>query len=276
MKILMRFPEGRAKTFTLSYDDGVTADIRLIEIMKKNGIKGTFNINSDRWLRHENDGDVSFKNAKEIYLDNGMEIATHAVTHPHLTQMPAGCVAYEIVQDRITIESRLGIIVRGHAYPYGNYNKDVMKTLKECGIVYARTTVSTGNFNLPQDGDEWLALPATAKHTDPKLFELGEKFLGARTDYRPFMFYLWGHSYEFDEKHDNNWELIEKFLELMGGHDDIWYATNIEIYDYIDAYKRLQFSAKGDTVYNPSAIRIWFSINHEVVSVGAGETLKLF
>lgn len=44
--IFMRFPGGKSKALTLSYDDGVAQDIRLIEIMKKHGLKGTFNINS--------------------------------------------------------------------------------------------------------------------------------------------------------------------------------------------------------------------------------------
>lgn len=44
--LFMRFPQGRAKALTLSYDDGVEQDIRLIEIMGKHGLKGTFNLNS--------------------------------------------------------------------------------------------------------------------------------------------------------------------------------------------------------------------------------------
>lgn len=46
MGIFMRFPGGKKKALTLSYDDGVEQDIRLIDIMKKNGLKGTFNLNS--------------------------------------------------------------------------------------------------------------------------------------------------------------------------------------------------------------------------------------
>lgn len=45
MGIFMRFPGGKKKALTLSYDDGVEQDIRLIDIMKKNGLKGTFNLN---------------------------------------------------------------------------------------------------------------------------------------------------------------------------------------------------------------------------------------
>ena len=42
----MLWAGGREKALTLSYDDCVTQDIRLIEIMNQNGIKGTFNLNS--------------------------------------------------------------------------------------------------------------------------------------------------------------------------------------------------------------------------------------
>ena len=37
---------GKKKAITFSYDDGVTQDIRLIELFNKYGLKCTFNINS--------------------------------------------------------------------------------------------------------------------------------------------------------------------------------------------------------------------------------------
>lgn len=37
---------GKKKAVTFSFDDGVTQDIRLIEIFNKYGLKGTFNLNS--------------------------------------------------------------------------------------------------------------------------------------------------------------------------------------------------------------------------------------
>ena len=44
--LIMRFPGGLPKALTLSYDDGVEQDEKLIEIAEKYGLKGTFNINS--------------------------------------------------------------------------------------------------------------------------------------------------------------------------------------------------------------------------------------
>ena len=43
----MRFPEGREKALTFSYDDGVLADRKLIEIFDRYGLKGTFNLNNE-------------------------------------------------------------------------------------------------------------------------------------------------------------------------------------------------------------------------------------
>ena len=51
------------------------------------------------------------------------------------------------------------------------------------------------------------------------------------------MMYVWGHSYEFTDQ--NNWELMEQFCEMMSGKEDIWYATNIEIVDYMKAAENL-------------------------------------
>ncbi len=42
----MRFPEGKTKALTLSYDDGVEQDAQLIRLMEQYGFKGTFNLNA--------------------------------------------------------------------------------------------------------------------------------------------------------------------------------------------------------------------------------------
>ena len=39
---------GKLKAVTFSFDDGITQDIRLIELFNKYGLKGTFNLNSER------------------------------------------------------------------------------------------------------------------------------------------------------------------------------------------------------------------------------------
>ncbi len=87
------------------------------------------------------------------------------------------------------------------------------------------------------------------------------------------MFYVWGHSYEFDQ--DDNWDVIESFAAYISGHEHIWYATNIEIYDYVSAYNRLQVSMDGTMITNPSAIDVWVLAKEESHCIKAGETLIL-
>lgn len=41
------YPKGKKKAFNITYDDGVTQDIRFVELLNKYGVKGTFNLNSE-------------------------------------------------------------------------------------------------------------------------------------------------------------------------------------------------------------------------------------
>ena len=68
---------------------------------------------------------------------------------------------------------------------------------------------------------------------------------------------------------------METFAEYVGGKNDIWYATNMEIYDYVKAYERLETSVDKSIVHNPSAMDVWFSHKNEVYCVKAGQTLYL-
>lgn len=86
--------------------------------------------------------------------------------------------------------------------------------------------------------------------------------------------YVWGHSYEFDA--DDNWNRIEEFCRIVGGREDIWYATNIEIIDYMQVLHNLKFSADSTAVYNPSAHSAWLVVGDKhIVEVPGGEYTKL-
>lgn len=275
--IFMRFPGGKAKALTLSYDDGVEQDIRLVEIMNKHGLKGTFNLNSGLYAT---EGTVyptghihrrmTASQIKETFLNSGQEIAVHALTHPFLEQLPIHMTVNEVIKDRENLETQFSTIIRGMAYPFGTYNETVIEALKACGIVYARTVISTNDFRLPKD---WLHLTATCHHNSPDLNDLTKKFLEDNVTHNPYLFYLWGHSYEFEN--DDNWDLIEDFACTIGNRDDIWYATNIEIYNYIEAYHRLRFSADGTRVHNPSAQTIYFDYNGKLFEIGADIMMEL-
>ena len=259
------FPSGKHKVLTMSYDDGQIHDKRLIEIFNKNGIKGTFHINSG--LIEGRPEKVTLDEVKDVY--NGHEVSCHTIYHPTIERCPITQVVQQIIEDRKLLEDACGYPVRGMSYPNGSYSKEIVDALPACGIEYCRVVGSTDDFAMPENFLTW---KATCHHSH-NLMENARRFADLHKTQYLYMMYVWGHSYEFPR--DDIWGLIEEFCEFIGGRDDIWYATNIEIVDYMNAAKNLKFTAKGDMVYNPSAITVWLSVDGNIVSVAPGETVDL-
>ncbi len=260
MRQFMRFPEGLSKAMTLSYDDGHEQDIRLVDIFNRYGLKCTFNLNTGLMptepdVSATGNRRITKKGVKELYGNGPHEVALHSSTHVWLETLPYPYAMKEILDDRRELEAIFQRPVRGMAYPFGTYGKDTSELLGQCGVVYARTVNSTKKFALPENWYEW---HPTCRHLDAELIPLTEKFVSMNAAREPQLFYLWGHGFEFDR--DNNWKLIEKFGRLAGHRDDIWYATNIEIYEYVKAYERLIWSVDQKMIYNPSAFPVWISI----------------
>jgi hypothetical protein len=269
----MRFPEGRAKAITFSYDDGVVADKRLVSILDKYGLKGTFNLNSllfdcPNW-HNRMDEEQTFN----LFYKSGHEVALHGARHIFLDKVPLSEAIYEVVQNRAYLEGKFKRVVRGMAYAYNGFNDEVIEALKSLGVAYARTTTPTHSFEIPKN---WLKLNPTCHHTDPELLPLSEKFLNCSplNEFKAresWLFYVWGHSYEFDD--NNNWDIIENLAKSMQNRDDVWKATNIQIYDYVKAYNSLVFSLDGEMVYNPSAQPVWLEIRGETYKIDPDKTV---
>ncbi|SMF84349.1 Predicted xylanase/chitin deacetylase [Paenibacillus uliginis N3/975] len=262
--VLLTFPEGKHKVLTMSYDDGRTADKRLVSLFNEHRIKGTFHLNSG--LAGRNDR-IPLEEVGEVY--RGHEISAHTVTHPTMARCAKEQIVGEIMEDRKALESITGYPVRGFSYPNGSFNLQIKDMLPYLGIEYARTVASHGDFRMPDDFMEW----NPTCHHNQNLPELAETFKQLNQRLRLHMMYVWGHSYEFDQ--DNNWELIESFCESIGNRDDIWYATNMEIVDYMKKFQQLRFSASMDLVYNPFYDSIWLEVDGTTVEVKGGSQMKL-
>lgn len=264
MKLYLCFPEGKAKALTMSYDDGKWADERLVELFNRHGIRGTFNLNYGLMERPER---IDKDRIRQLY--EGHEVATHTMTHPTIARCPLTETAKEVLEDRIGLESLVGYPVRGHAYPNGSYNEEVKTLLGSLGIAYGRTAMwESGSMELPTDPIEWNG----TCHHNYHLMDYARTFAEFQKKQYLKCLYVWGHSYEFDR--DDNWGLMEEFCAYMGGREDIWYATNIEIIDYMEAGRRLQYGAAGDFVYNPSARTVWISVDDVPLAVAGGQTVR--
>lgn len=218
----------KMKAVTFSYDDGVEQDVRFIEMLDRYGLRGTFNLNlglqnrlntfrkSDIIVRHLEKAEIP-----KVYANH--EIAGHTMTHAHLETLEDSTIREEIHACQDGLRQLTGREVTGMAYPYGTYNDRVVEIARELGVKYARTTVQSETFALPQD---LLRMTTTCRHANPRTLELARDFVQSRPD-QPQLFYLWGHTYEFDEF--GAWDMIEEFCKIISNQDDIFYGTNSEV-----------------------------------------------
>ena len=145
------------------------------------------------------------------------------------------------------------------------------------GIAYARSLAGdNNNFLIPNDPHNWIP---TAHHNNPSLNAWVDEFISMDVDSQyagsrfPRLLYIWGHSSEFDR--DDNWSLIEGIAEKLGKADGIWAATNIEFIEYLNAFRSLITSAKGDRVYNPTLKTIYFVADGKSFCIKPDEEILL-
>ncbi len=257
--IYVCFPGGKHKVVTMSYDDGREEDRRLLEIFHRYGIKGTFNLNG----MLERTNGIPKEEYPSLYQDH--EVAAHTALHPTIARCPDEQILQQVLEDRRILEEIMGYPVRGLAYPNGSVNERITKMLPYTGIRYARTVVSTHSFNMP---DNYMRWDPTMHHNDPEALTLARSFTELFKTQYLYMMYIWGHSYEFTDR--NNWDVMEEICKILGGREDTWYATNIEIYDYMEEASRLQVSVDGSFAYNPSARDIDIEIDKEHFCCKAG------
>ena len=120
----------KSKAITFSYDDGVTQDIRLIELFNKYGLKATFNLNSQKFGRRSDtirEGvaitHYKVEEADVRSISAGHEIAAHTLTHPTLTKLDDDAeIIRQVEEDRLRLSELAGYEVVGFAYPGGGIN----------------------------------------------------------------------------------------------------------------------------------------------------------
>ncbi len=231
------------KAITFSYDDGVTQDIRLIEIFNKYDLKSTFNLNSELLGKPNNleikgkpikHNKVNPEDVKEIY--KGHEVAAHTLTHPRLPTLSEEEIIRQVEEDRKNLSELAGYEVIGMAYPCGGENFDhrVSEIIKNnTGIKYSRTIISNYEFDLQESLYEFN--PSVYHMEWENFHKIVDEFLALETD-KPQILYIWGHSYELDIESDY-WERFEELCKKMAGRDDIFYGTNKEVLLSDERYK---------------------------------------
>ena len=195
-------------TVVQCWDDGVTTDVRLIDILRRHGAKATFNLNAGLHEKprrlsgaHKDrpGGRLGWDEMREVY--EGFTIANHSLTHPRLEQLEIEAARHEIAEGRERLQQFFGKPVLGFAYPYGTYSPAVMEAVREAGHVYARTV---HNVEQPFPPEDAMAFHPCCHFRAPDLWSRYEK---AREG---SVFYFWGHSYEMTT--DDMWNAFEETI----------------------------------------------------------------
>ena len=279
IRIEMLFPEGKTKALILSFDDGMVADRRLVKLMNDFGLKGTFHLNSNRL---DTKGYLTKGEIKNLFT--GHEVSVHSANHPGLTGMSKIDIVYEVVEDRKELEKLTGHTVRGMAYPFGSYDDLVVEAINGIGIEYARTVGDTYNFSIPKNFLIWhpsihqfgkAYFKPNDTENDKKELASFYKLVGdfQKSDALALLD-VWGHSWENDGDGDR-WAEMENFFKLVANRKDINYTTQIDLVDYINAYRNLKFSVDKKIVKNLSSVDVFFKIDGKTYKIPAGGEITI-
>lgn len=232
------YPNFSTKAFTISIDDGSAQDAQVMALMKKYGIRGTFNLTGNTSTAYEN------------YIYDGFEAANHT-TH---IEMYSGAYTYDdcvaSIEDAYnTIKAKTGIDSQGIIWPYRapkdlSFWSDLYNYVSQ-RYEYARETGETLDFYTPFDWMQW-----TATAWSDKWRTYTDKFIDAPYTDDLQMLALAGHAFDTPAGETSMADLCEYVFSTVASDSRIWKATNIELCKYIKAAKALEISSKN--VYNPS------------------------
>ena len=289
----IRFPGGRVKALSFTFDDGCVQDKWLSERFGQLGLRGTFNLNSGLFHQPGTDFDslnIDLFPCKDIQhrmtaeetveaLDKPyIEIACHGYLHCDATLLDKPSLVWDLVADRSNLEKLFHRPITGFAYPQCAFDDTTIEVLKTCGFEYARSFCD-GKFSIPHD---LFRLMPTCGFMDPDVSGLTDRFL----NYQPTtgLYYytsnpafcnIFAHSYEFVPDAPVRQNHMNDLLEKLAGHDDVWYATNIEVVRYVKAFNSLVYSLDRETVYNPSCMDIWLYRCGGTAMIPAGGVVSL-
>ena len=268
MKVKKLYPKGKKRAFNITYDDGVTQDVRFVELLDKYGIKGTFNLNSQlmqQQFEWTHPCGLVIKRlpqdvVKELYQNH--EVASHTLTHPYMHDLSEDEIMYQMGQDKYNLEQIFGREICGFAVPFSFYSETIARCAEKCGFEYARCSEERYSYQPPQNYYWWAA---GAYHINSDCWRFADEFFA--TEEELALCQIVGHSYDLDT--ENMWDKIENLLRKVAADKDTISLTNIEIVRYLKAMDSAEFYENG--ILNNSDIELWFDIDGKIISVKPGE-----
>jgi peptidoglycan/xylan/chitin deacetylase (PgdA/CDA1 family) len=137
MEILGLRNQEMSAVFTCSTDDGHPSDMKMAELLSKNGLNGTFFIPIKN-----REGLPVMSKAQIRNLGRQFEIGSHTYDHCYLKNVDLVEANRQITEGKKQLEDLLGTTVTGFCYPGGKYRDAHAAMVQSAGFKYARTTMN--------------------------------------------------------------------------------------------------------------------------------------
>ena len=216
-----------------SWDDGDVLDLKLAKLLAQYGFKGTFYLTRDYKGNRLTDKEIRS-------LAEQHEVGAHTLTHRDLRPLSLVEKKQEILGSKEWLEGIVGKTISTFCYPYGFYDEETVRVVRESGFSQARTTsvgkggdvlemaVSLQVYPFPfrkKDAKTYnwqdifkpflerahdlhrLGVPYSAMTSWGKMARAG--LISAMKEDREF--HLWGHSWEIERY--GMWGELEDFLK---------------------------------------------------------------
>lgn len=128
---------GLSRNWLLTFDDGHSSDYEIVfPTLQDAGIKAVFYLITGRVGFP---GYLSWEQVREMRR-HGMEFGSHGLNHSKMTSLNKVQALNELTRSRLDIEDHLGEAVTTFAFPYGDYNTDLIRLTASAG--YAACCIS--------------------------------------------------------------------------------------------------------------------------------------
>lgn len=228
---------------TTSWDDGDPMDAKVLDLLRKYGIQGTF------YVPIKNNANEVISRTLITNIAATHEIGAHTYNHVNLPALPLSEAEKEIREGKTELENITGNPVRMFCYPMGRYNRNILDIVKKTGFAGARTTKRL-ETDFPKDrfqmGTTIQVHPLyfrknltsclynknlkgffdTIKNNSKTLEDLVDYYLDYITIYGGIL-HIWGHSYEIEKY--GMWHIAEKIFKKISKINGINYFTNGEL-----------------------------------------------
>jgi peptidoglycan/xylan/chitin deacetylase (PgdA/CDA1 family) len=242
-----RFPGNARCAVTTSWDDNDSGNMEIMKILDSMNLKGTFYVDpgnphgTPRWA---SDG-LTDSDLRALTVQH--EVGSHTWSHVDVRRCDVKRLREELVKSKEYLENITGRPVFGFAYPYGAHTPVSQKIVKECGYLYARTTVQA-NTNFPPTNPYLWGISVWALDISPSFLKhiisrtilnragrmyvrnlawdwrrLASKFF-EKAQATNGVFHIWGHAVEVLKPRLRR-QLIEA-CSCIAFRKDVWYTTN--------------------------------------------------